>query len=68
MKKELTLEEIEQIINCEDRCGVNNLLQEIFATAQISTYQLGKHYKVLCDINDNGEYGEYEVIDLIKND
>jgi hypothetical protein len=64
MKRELTFQEIEGIIEMEDRCGVNNLLQEIFSTSEGCEFQLGKHYKVLCEINDKGQLGEYEVIKL----
>ena len=64
MKRELTFEEIQGIIEMEDRCGVNNLLQEIFSTSNEQEIQVGKHYKVLCDINEKGELGDYEVINL----
>ena len=64
MKRELTYEEIFWIIDFEDRCGINNLLQEIFSTTNEQEIKLGKHYKVLCEINDKGELGEYEVINL----
>ena len=64
MKRELSFKEIEYIIEFEDRCGVNNLLQEIFSTSEEHEFQLGKHYKVLCEVNEKGELGEYEVINL----
>ncbi len=64
MKRELEFNEIEFIIKEEDGCGINNLLQEIFSTTNEQEIKLGKHYKVLCEINENGEYGEYEVIKL----
>jgi len=64
MKRELTFEEIQYIIKFEDKCGVNNLLQEIFATTTEQQVELGKHYKAMCEINKEGQLGEYEVINL----
>ena len=31
MNEKLTMKQIEEIIEFEDRCGVNNLIQEIFS-------------------------------------
>jgi hypothetical protein len=64
MKRELTYKEIEEIILFEDTCGVNNLIQEIFSAFEEQEIILGKHYKVIADINEKDEISEYEFINL----
>lgn len=54
MKRELTTEEIDYIIEDEDKCGVATLLQELFAL---------KNPIVIADISSWGEIGVYEVIE-----
>lgn len=47
----LTMKEIQEIIDLEDQCGVNNLLQEIFS----SEYSEGM------DVIED-EHGNYQVV------
>ena len=62
MKKTLTYEEISYIIKSEDACGVNTLLQEIFQyTDKTGEVKLGKDIEVICDIDNDGNLGKYEV-------
>ena len=62
MKRPLTYEEVISIIDMEDKCGVNNLLQEIFQyTNKDGEVKLGRDIEVLCEINDKDKFGEYEV-------
>lgn len=68
MKRELTYNEIQNLIKQEDDCGINTLLQEILSyTNKEGTVILGKHIKVIGEFNEKNELGKYEV-SLIKKE
>jgi hypothetical protein len=68
MKRPLTYEEVNKLIAQEDQCGINNCLQEIFSIEPRTPhkYEMGIDYNVIGDFNEQGELGDYEVIDLTK--
>ena len=55
MKRKLTNEEIYMIVRGEEECGVTTLLQELYAYRDID-------FDVYCEIDENGNYGQYELI------
>ena len=66
MKRLLTYQEINDLIEQEDQCGINNCLQGIFCIEPKTshTYELGIDYNVIGDFDEKGSLGNYEVIDL----
>ena len=60
MRRKLTNEEIYMIVRGEEECGVNTLLQELYEYRDIE-------YDVYCNINEKGEYGQYELITRERN-
>lgn len=65
MKRVLAYQEVCDIIDFEDMCGVNNLLQELFSFEKHII--LGKNLEVIGDFNEKGELGEYQVNVLREN-
>ena len=73
MKRPLTFKEIEDLIEQEDKCGINNCLQGIFCIQATTphNYIRGVDYDVIGDFGEDGTFGDYEVVDLhekVKND
>lgn len=66
MKRELTYQEIQDLIEEEDICGVNDCLQQIFASTGTSVVEHKKDYIVMGEFNNQNRLGEYEVINLNK--
>jgi hypothetical protein len=64
MKRLLSWKEIEGVIEFEDRCGINDTLQQILTTHNKPELILGKDYNVEGNFNDKGELGEITVIRL----
>lgn len=68
MKRQLTYDEIRDIIKEEDRCGVNTLLQEVFACTDGNSVKLGWDCNVIAEFNHYGDLEKYEVIMRNKNE
>lgn len=63
--RKLTYDEVLFIIDQEDQCGVNNLLQEIFSTNE----KIGEGINVMCDVkivNNRQEFGSYKIVKIKK--
>jgi len=65
-KRELTYEEVLDIIEFEDKCGVQNLIQYLFSERDKAI--LGKNVKVVAEIDEEGCIGKYEVVELKEKD
>jgi len=65
MKRELTYDEVQGIIEQEDRCGVHNLIQEILVHVnKDNEVKIGKDIKVIAEINSLNQIEEVEVIKI----
>ena len=53
MRRKLTNNEIYAIVRSEDECGVNNLILELYDNNDVDVY---------CEIDENGLFGKYEVV------
>jgi len=63
MKRKLNYKEVCNVIDDEDKCGVNNLLQEIFSYVDKNNeVKLGEDIDVIGEFDSQGFLGKIEVI------
>ncbi len=60
--KKLSYDEIIEIIDFEDSCGVNNLLQEIFSYGKDNKTVIDKDVEVIASVDDKGNILDYKVV------
>jgi len=64
MLRRLTIDEVMNIIEFEDRCGINTTLQDILCTHNKPELEYGKDYEVIGDVDELGRIGITQVVTL----